>query len=443
QATTARIQIVDGYVYSGPGTDFYPVALLSLGATVELTGRRVGSWLEVVPPAGSFDWVAASAVKEQDDGTALVVGDGARAFIGSVLSDDARDQYQLTLAKGTRLQILDKVSPPPESSETAWYKVVPLPEEVRYVAAATVEPGGSLLEALPPSAPLVAAADPPAVTRPAFAPTAASPAVGVAARPTVPTAPASALPTPRFVVGRRAIPPAVPVRRSLGAVVASAVARPGATVPAGPTVAAGKAPVPVVDRPNMAAPPAGPPVIGTVDQRLTALNESVRRSLQLEPSQWDVPGLRAKLDELSKQAATPQQKELVAKLSEELKRTDSLRQKFVDMARQRSVALDKDRDLEELQKRLEQRLERVTPKFTAEGLLVRAPVQLGDGPTYALEDAAGRQTHYLATPAGMDLTPFVGSPVGVTGAIDADADSKTPVVNVVDLTPRTIADGRR
>ncbi|MGL5094761.1 MAG: hypothetical protein ACRDD1_04190, partial [Planctomycetia bacterium] len=64
-------------------------------------------------------------------------------------------------------------------------------------------------------------------------------------------------------------------------------------------------------------------------------------------------------------------------------------------------------------------------------------------PTYALEDAAGRQTHYLATPAGMDLTPFVGSPVGVTGAIDADADSKTPVVNVVDLTPRTIADGRR
>src|SRR5262249_17421169 len=58
----------DVYVRSGPGENYYATAQLSKGAQVTVVGLKF-DWLKIVPPEGSFCYVAKAYVEKRGDGS--------------------------------------------------------------------------------------------------------------------------------------------------------------------------------------------------------------------------------------------------------------------------------------------------------------------------------------------------------------------------------------
>lgn len=73
-------------VRSGPGENYYPTSKLNKGDTVTVVGSTF-EWLKIVPPEGSFCYIAKAYVERRGDGSAgRVVKDDAVARAGSALS---------------------------------------------------------------------------------------------------------------------------------------------------------------------------------------------------------------------------------------------------------------------------------------------------------------------------------------------------------------------
>src|SRR5204862_1989875 len=74
------------YIRCGPGDNYYPTMKLDKGAKVKVVGAKF-DWLKVVPPEGSFCYVARLYVDRHGDGTVgLVNKDAINVRAGSSLS---------------------------------------------------------------------------------------------------------------------------------------------------------------------------------------------------------------------------------------------------------------------------------------------------------------------------------------------------------------------
>ena len=105
---TGEITSNDVLVRSGPGTNYYQCGKLFQGDTVQVLSEQSG-WSRIVPPTGSFCWVAMQyvGVNLQDPSMGIVTGDGVGAYVGSDLVPPMRStEKQVVLRRGDKVKLL-------------------------------------------------------------------------------------------------------------------------------------------------------------------------------------------------------------------------------------------------------------------------------------------------------------------------------------------------
>ncbi|HZZ29531.1 MAG TPA: SH3 domain-containing protein [Pirellulales bacterium] len=129
---TAYANSNDVYVRSGPGKNYYPTDKLPQGTAVEVYRQDPGGWYAIRPPQGSFSWVPADAVKPLGEHLAVVEKDHAMCFVGTRFSN-ARDVHQVRLDKGEQVEILDIKQLGDGPDAQTWCEIAPPSGEFRWV----------------------------------------------------------------------------------------------------------------------------------------------------------------------------------------------------------------------------------------------------------------------------------------------------------------------
>lgn len=185
----ALITADDVYIRSGPGTNFYHCGKFKKGDRVKVVARQF-SWSRIVPPAGSFSWIAQQYVKidSAKPGTGVVTGDNVRVYAGS---DFVKPLYSTTLQD--KLNTGDKVKLSGEQLD-GYYKIAPPPAAYLWVSTNFTTPA---------PAPAVAPTPAPSATEePAKTVAEPNQAATTASTPAVPITPESALERYRVLKGQ-------------------------------------------------------------------------------------------------------------------------------------------------------------------------------------------------------------------------------------------------
>jgi hypothetical protein len=126
-------------VRSGPGDSYYLTDTLPEETTVEVYRRQPDGWCAIRPPADSFSWVFSQNVRLVDDGLAEISKDDVAARVGSRLSAQ-RDVVQVRLKAGEKVAILGR----DEREGGLWYKIAPPAGEFRWIHAKDIGLGGDV-----------------------------------------------------------------------------------------------------------------------------------------------------------------------------------------------------------------------------------------------------------------------------------------------------------
>jgi uncharacterized protein YgiM (DUF1202 family) len=136
----AEITSDDTQIRSGAGTNYYDCGKLKKGDRVKVVGSRY-SWLQVVPPAGSFAWISKQYVQVEPPGSSAgtVIGEGVRVYAGS---NDVQPMHSTSLL--VKLNKGDTVSLLGEEKD-GYYKIS-LPEGAYlWVSSQNAKPLASLV----------------------------------------------------------------------------------------------------------------------------------------------------------------------------------------------------------------------------------------------------------------------------------------------------------
>lgn len=117
-------------VRSGPSDTYYLTDTLPEDTVVEVYRRQPDGWCGIRPPAESFSWVYSQNVRLIDDGVAEITKPNVAARVGSRLSAQ-RDVVQVRLKEGEKVAILGR----DEREGGLWYKVAPPSGEFRWIHA--------------------------------------------------------------------------------------------------------------------------------------------------------------------------------------------------------------------------------------------------------------------------------------------------------------------
>lgn len=392
----AEIVGANPFAFSGPGVGYYPTSMLRAGQTVTVIGQRIGEWVAIVPPTGSFSWIPVKSVDEQPDGTGVVIADEARIRVGSNLND-AHHVFQITAKKGTRVEILDQVYLKDQGQVNLWYKIRPPADEARYVAAENVKlPVASTAEGTPTGAPIANA--------------------GNAAPPRIP-APAPGM--NRFqVVSNRIIPPAQPIGQGTnGTQREAAIAADGGEATENPpTILADDSTLPF-------------------DARVASLESQLQVLRTRDPSTWDLGAAKGVLEGMHADAKTPEEKTRAMGLLAEVRRLAELEDRYGRARKQHELSRQTDEELAILQQRVASQVRQLVPQFTARGLLENGALSVDGQPTFVLKNADGFTTHYVVAPPGMNVKSYVGTNVGLLGELSNRDGLPAPVLQLEQLTP--------
>jgi SH3-like domain-containing protein len=129
---TAYTNSTDVYIRSGPGKNYYPTEKLGKGEAVEIYRHDPGGWYAIRPPEGSFCWVPADTLKPHGDRMATVVKDKSPCYVGTKFSS-ARDVSQVRLDKGEEVEILDIKQLGDGPDAQSWCEIAPPSGEFRWV----------------------------------------------------------------------------------------------------------------------------------------------------------------------------------------------------------------------------------------------------------------------------------------------------------------------
>ena len=160
---TAVIAVPETEVRSGPSPMFYATSKLRKDERVEVVVEDVpGDYLKIRPPSGSFSWINARFIEVNSDKLSARVESIADApvRIGSALTDIEPTVEQVKLQRGTQLVLIGPVQSQPDGSQ--WWRIVPPPQEVRYVLKQAVDMTKTVetmvSSATPPAPPPIVAA---------------------------------------------------------------------------------------------------------------------------------------------------------------------------------------------------------------------------------------------------------------------------------------------
>lgn len=130
----ARITGNDVQIRSGPGTNFYRCGKLNQGDKVEVVAQK-GGWSQIVPPPGSFSWIAMQyvALKMNDPTVAVVTGDNVAVYAGSDFVEPMHStSKQVTLKRGTSVRLLNE-------EKDGYFKIIPPAKSYLWVSGLYVE----------------------------------------------------------------------------------------------------------------------------------------------------------------------------------------------------------------------------------------------------------------------------------------------------------------
>jgi hypothetical protein len=123
---------------SGPATNFYACGKLYKGDRVQVVKTSDG-WTAIVPPKGSYSWVAVQyvSISTQNPTDGIVTGNGIPIYAGS---DDlepmvSTSKQEVTLTRGQRVQLLG-------DAKDEYYKIVPPPGACLWVSSQYLQPQG-------------------------------------------------------------------------------------------------------------------------------------------------------------------------------------------------------------------------------------------------------------------------------------------------------------
>jgi uncharacterized protein YgiM (DUF1202 family) len=142
----AEITGDDVYVRSGPGTQYYNSGKARKGDKVKVVGNKF-SWLQIVPPAGSYSWIFKQYVQidPQNKTIATVIGDAVRVYAGSdEVQPTNSTSIQAKLNKGDKITIVGE--------EKDGYCKIASPEGAYlWVSSQHAKPLGTLMAPMAPA----------------------------------------------------------------------------------------------------------------------------------------------------------------------------------------------------------------------------------------------------------------------------------------------------
>jgi len=134
----AQVTSPGAAVRSGPGDSYYLTDTLPQDTVVEVYRRQPDGWCAIRPPADSFSWVFAQNVRMIDDGIAEVNKRDVAARVGSRMSSQ-RDVVQVRLHQGEKVVILGgDERAGSQRGGRLWYKIAPPAGEFRWVRASDI-----------------------------------------------------------------------------------------------------------------------------------------------------------------------------------------------------------------------------------------------------------------------------------------------------------------
>jgi flagellin-like hook-associated protein FlgL len=365
------------FIRSGASENDYPTLKLDRGQRVTVVGMKF-EWLKILPPEGSFCYVAKAYVDRRGDGTVGRVNNTLNVRIGSALNE-MKTKVPMKLEPGVDVQILGE--------RDEYYKIVP-PEGVYfYVSKRFVDPVEPVSRGGTTTPPTV------------FADNTPNPGNGTTTVP--PTTDGNA-------AGGQAGQPG-PMISQLPP------AGTNATPPAGTDVAP--------QTTERTAPTTGPAAEArALEGRFQALEQQYKAAEQTPIEQQPIDQLLAGYQELTGTAGLPRSMQELAEFRiKSLKvRADAIAQsREVKRIQDEFAARQKAREAELVELRDRQKATEIK-RYTAVGTLRQSSLQMGGQVLYRLTDPeTGRTVIYIRTnePAAGAM---VGQFVGVTGDITDD-----------------------
>ncbi len=130
---TAYVTSDEVFVRSGPGKNYYPTSKLTRGDTVEVYRLDPGGWCAIRPPRRSFSWVPSEALKIDRDGIATVLPEQLPARVGSAFGE-MRDTTQVRLDRGELVEVIETHVMGEGPDRMEWSMIAPPSGEFRWVS---------------------------------------------------------------------------------------------------------------------------------------------------------------------------------------------------------------------------------------------------------------------------------------------------------------------
>jgi len=464
------------YVRCGPGDNYYPTLKLDKGAKVKVVGAKF-DWLKIVPPDGSFCYVARLYVDRHGDGSVGRVNkDSINVRAGSALSA-LKIGILCELNQGEEVEILGeeqeyfKIKPPAKAylyinkkfvepdpdakpvAQAAPKPEAPKPETPKPEVTATAGTGTETKPEVKPEAPADATFGNPATPKPETAKgpdgTPGTPQVGETPKPETPKpeAPKPETVKPEVTGGVPATPDATgnPGAPTEGAPKTDGsnvdVAKPVFPVPATPKPEIKpEAPKPEAVKPTEPVKPALPKIDVSTPEAAEAAFDKAESEFQAARTQpldkQPIDSLVYQFQAISHSDALP---ESLRRITDSRLATLKVRagaQTELAKARQAEGDLkQKQMALQAEQQELMQRIAATSVKiYTAVGTLQSSSLQQGQGTLYRVTDPATGRTVCYVRSTDPKTVEMIGQFVGIKGALKDEARLGARVITPTEVT---------
>lgn len=411
------VEFDNAQVRSGPGSKYYPTAILRRGERVVVHRHDPGAWYMIAPPPGSFSWINAKHVRKLADDRGVVLVNNAVVWVGSFESD-IREVFQRRLSEGDDVRILGEKSFPAQAgagSPELWFRISPPRGEWRWINGQTLAPAEGTTQIV--DNPSTSTATPTKTTVRRL--TAEDPSNSEEGDFVPPQDISQSRPYLEASQQRGDVSLHDGLADELGErpLVRRREARPTAASDA--RVAEG-----------------APLGLESQLEELDRLDARFRSILDKEPLEWDFAQLAEDYRHLRDFAGSEALRQSLDTRARRIGQYEQVKAAHAESARLSQAVLQRDAQLAEEQKMHEARATALAPRrYDGAGIVQRSALDRAGAPRYALLAPNGRVLAYLVPAPGVNLEDWVGRSAGVIGPRVPDAALRADLITVVRLAP--------
>lgn len=391
-------------VRSGPADSYYLTDTLPEGAAVEVYKQNDDGWCAVRPPEDSFSWVFAQNVRLINDDVAEITKDEAAARVGSRLSSQ-RDVVQVRMKQGERVKILGQ----DDRDGGVWYKIAPPAGEFRWMRARDLGLEAPASKSADKAADYVTTTDERYAVRTVAGeqPVAGEEPAVIAAPPLAAAETTTSPPQP--VPPRKSNDQWTPAKSPIpGSDITPIAATPSAATPA-------------------AAAPTAPASTAEIAARLQQLELQLSRMVAEPPATWNIAALEQSAEQLLAGAQTVEDRAAVKSTLAKIDRFASIQRRYATgQVSSGQIAAPTTATAGPMPNAPigNMTAASATPvagnaassQYDAVGILRPVVSKRPGAPQFALVNAQGQVVTFITPTPDVNLQPFIGQQVGVTGS---------------------------